>query len=103
MLKCRSVPRITKGHGRVVPCGQYEWCGAAVVTERTGHVLGQSAFETATLLSFHSLPYLRDIDAAGQQFPQFAGIAHASPVASADGGRRGRALSLSTTQGLASR
>src|SRR3546814_3565395 len=81
MLKCRSVPRILKGHGRVVPLGQDECDGSSRVTERTRHVLGQSAFGTATLRSFQPLPDLDDTDAAGQQFPQFAGIAHASPVA----------------------
>src|SRR3546814_11544534 len=78
MLKCRSVPRILKGHGRVVPFGQDECDGSSRITERTRHVLGQRAFETATLRSFQSLPYIRDIDQAGQQFPQFAGSARSA-------------------------
>src|SRR3546814_11536542 len=90
MLKCRSVPRILKGHGRVVPFGQDACDGSSRITERTRHVLCPSAFEPATLRSFQSLPYLRAIDAAGRQFPHFAGIAPAGPGASADGGRGGQ-------------
>src|SRR3546814_14974769 len=90
MLKCRLVPRILKGHGRVVPFGQDECDGSPRLTERTHHCLGQSALAPATMRSFPSLPYCRYIAAASHQFHQFPGIAHASPVSSADGNRMGR-------------
>src|SRR3546814_16295339 len=58
MLKCRSVPRILKGHGRVVPVGQVACEGSSRITERTRHVLVQIAFQTAHTPTFQSLPSL---------------------------------------------
>src|SRR3546814_16806030 len=86
MLKCRPVPRILNGHGRVVPFGQDECDGSSRITARTRHVLGTSAIETATLSSFQSLPYLCALDEAGQQFPTFEGFSPAITVALREGG-----------------